>query len=94
MAKAIRHFIGNDTYGRRVEAAQRADGVWFARHTHDGPRGPSMCAWYSQAPTWEEEAVGRYTNEVVRFESLTVMTWGFQRMREVTSTKMRLRLPG
>ena len=47
MAKAIKHFIGRDTFGRNVERTQRLDGVWFARHDEDhGRYGWSLSKWY------------------------------------------------
>lgn len=33
MAKAIALYVGSDSYGRDVQVAQRADGLWWERHS-------------------------------------------------------------
>ena len=94
MAKAIKHFIGHDTFGRNVERAQRFDGVWFARHEEDcGRYGYQMCSWYqTDDQEYKTTCVNAYTDEVM--ECNPYLTWGFQKMHDVTGDgKLRLRLP-
>lgn len=94
MAKAIKHFIGRDTFGRNVERAQRLDGVWFARHDEDhGRYGWSLSKWYEiEAPEMSTTCINQYSGETLECDPY--MCWGFQRMHDITGDgKLRLRLP-
>ena len=95
MAKAIKVFLGTDTFGRQVEVALRADGVYFARHQIDN-------GCYSMATTKWEEHSADFTNTYVNaFDGNTynydkpVMKWGFQELKEFdnSNNEFKFRLP-
>lgn len=95
MAKAIKIFIGTDTFGRGVEVAQRADGVYFERHQFDNGRyGLSTTRWSVHEPSFITEGVNAYSGEPFKYES-PVMTWGFQNLREFDNSngEYNVRLP-
>lgn len=45
MAKAIALYVGSDSYGRDVQVAQRADGLWWERHTVKTRYGWAKSPW-------------------------------------------------
>jgi len=96
MAKAIKAWCGNDTYGRRVEVAQRDDNEFFARHMEFNGYGKSMCKWYTYSPTFETHGENAYSGESFEYDE-PQMFWGFNRMSCYADVnngdKLRLRLP-
>jgi len=93
MAKASRWFAGNDTFGRSVERAQRADdGRWFSRVYEDNGYGKAWSRWTeSDEPTFETHGVNAYTGD--RFEhDKPRCKWGFHDMVEIDAP-LRIRLP-
>lgn len=63
MAKAVRLYTGNDTFGAAVEVAQRVDGVWFQRfQVNNGRYGYAMCKWHKRIEpvTYPEKYLNQY----------------------------------
>ncbi|KZX81049.1 hypothetical protein A3715_28560 [Oleiphilus sp. HI0009] len=92
MAKAIRHFYGNDSYGRAIEKAQREDGAWFCREYGFNGFGKSWSSWASQdEPTFETHGISAYTGEKFKYDTPVLMA-GFNVMHEIPGPH-RIRLP-
>lgn len=89
--QVVRGWHGNDTYGRAVEVAERADGVFFARCYGWNGFGKAWSKWEVWSPDWETRGVNRYTGEEVEYAE-PVLYWGFQRMSQFSGTP-NFRLP-
>lgn len=87
----VRAWYGNDTYGRSVEVAERADGVFFARSYGYNGYGRAWGKWARTAPTFKTHTTNRYSGEVVEYETPQLF-WGFNRMEQFSDTP-RFRLP-
>ena len=77
MAKCINSYVGNDTYGRLVELAERTDGQYFFREYVYNGYGKGFTKW------------SKYTNDVV-LDSNNDIEYGFQKLRSVGQTNYRL----
>lgn len=92
MSKSIiRAWYGHDTYGRSVQVAERADGVFFGRALEFNGFGKGWSKWFKTEPSFMTHAINRYTDEEVKLEQPRMM-WGFRPMNEFVETP-RFRLP-
>lgn len=95
MAKAIRVFLGTDTFGRQVEVAQRADGIYFERHQFDnGSYGMATSKWEEHQADFTTTFVNAYDGSQGTYDK-PVMKWGFQELKEFNNSnnEFKFRLP-
>lgn len=101
MAKAIRVYSGSDSYGRRVEVAEREDKAWFSRSFDYNGYHNCWSKWLQteSAPvhptrlTCLTECAGAPDSiQVEPGQRETMIEWGFSILRIVTGPN-RLRLP-
>lgn len=90
MAKAIKAFWGNDTYGRQVERAKSVSGKWYARHYEFNGYGSDFCKWYESEPSYSSETKNAYTGDIIKHDP--VVMWGWNKMSEYDKVP-RFRLP-
>ena len=88
MTTMPQHYSGCDTFGRRVEVAQRADGRWFSRCYRFNGYAVAPTKWTATEVTWMTESVDA-KGEPVTFRE-PVMTWGFQRLDRTNLGRIRL----
>ena len=83
MAKAIKTYFGNDSYGRGVEMSQREDGVWFDRFREFNGYANAWCKWSKceDEPVFETESKNPHNSETIKFPE-PIMYCGFTRMYE------------
>ena len=90
--KALRHFGGNDTYGRPVEKALSKSGTWFSRAYDFNGYGKAWAKWAKcEKPTFETHGENVYSGERFKYEK-PVLFWGFNKMIEY-SAPYNIRLP-
>jgi len=90
MAKAIKFYTGNDTYGRGVDVAQRVDGVWFFRAEKETQWGVQMSKWkVYQEPTWETHYTNEYDGKRYKYDE-PEMAWGFNTLKKLDYKGARL----
>lgn len=88
----VRFWFGNDTFGRGVEVAQRADGEFFCRFYEFNGFGKGWLKWAKHdSPNFETHGVNRYSGESFEY-SKPQLFWGFQRLTEAEGP-FRFRLP-
>jgi hypothetical protein len=91
MAKAIRAFSGNNTYGTPVEVAQSINGAWFQRYYEYNGYACAWSKWVTFLPAWSDTITNAYSLEVsVRDEP--ALQCGFSILME-SSIVPRYRLP-
>jgi hypothetical protein len=90
--KAVRFFIGEDTYGHKVQVAEGETGEWFARYDYTNKYGLQTSKWETHKPTWVSTSVNQYSGEEYKLETPTVK-WGWNKLEEVHSKKFGIRLP-
>lgn len=94
MAKAVKYWYGNDTFGRQVEVAMREDEVYFERHQYRHEiYGTQTTKWERHEPTFETSTRNQYSGEVTHHPERPIMSWGFQRLTQCNEAGSRLRLP-
>ena len=92
MSKSVlRAWYGHDTFGRSVEIAERADGVFFGRVLEYNGFGKGWSKWFKTKPSFTTHVINRYTDEEVELDEPR-MTWGFKPMNKFVETP-RYRLP-
>lgn len=101
MAKAIRLYSGHDTYGCRIEMAERADGVWYWREYHWNGYGMGWSKWasYGKVPTFPSQVRnlceignGPEFTDIPEEHRANRVDWGFNTLRIVPGPH-RVRLP-
>jgi hypothetical protein len=90
-AKATEFYFGNDTYGRRVNLARRADGQYFVRF----PGVYSVGKWckHNDPVKHPEGVTNVYTGEYIVYSAETaasVVEWGFSRLQSADPKGLRL----
>lgn len=99
MAKAIRAYSGRDTYGRRIELAEREDGKWFYRGQENrGRYGWAMSKWlpHKDAVTHPEKLQNVYSLEFIEIPEdrrHLLVEWGFKLLSFTPDGHKGLRLP-
>jgi hypothetical protein len=91
MAKAIRAFSGNNSYGTPVEVAQSITGAWFQRYYEYNGYARAWSKWATFAPVWSETVTNAYSLEVSARE-IPALQCGFSILMESISVP-RYRLP-
>lgn len=82
--KAIKWYVGTDSYGRMVEVAQSTNGRWFSRNEIFNKWGPCE-------PVFVTKGINTYTGEAFEYEEPRI-EWGFSTL-ELVSGSNNLRLP-
>lgn len=94
MAKAIAVWEGRNSSGNEIVAAKREDGTFFFKRSYrDEYHRFTQTKWTEFEPKFVTHSYNAYTGERYEITDDSVMSWGFNNLRKVKSTKFTYRLP-